>query len=44
MVNWLERLDANIEVYLFNVADKLLTNEDDRRENMESLSKNISSI
>ncbi|KAL5248358.1 hypothetical protein ACHWQZ_G017515 [Mnemiopsis leidyi] len=41
VVNWLERLDANIELYLFDVAEKLPTVEDDKKkkEATESLSR-----
>ena len=40
MVNRLERLAADIEIYLFDAADKLPTRTADRKEKVNPLSKN----
>ena len=40
-LNWLERLDAHIELYLFDVTDKLPTVEADKTKKVEELSKSI---
>ena len=41
IANWLERLEVSLDLYLFDISDKLTADATEKAEKMEALSNNI---
>ena len=41
IINWLERFEANLDIYLFDISEKLPTDAAQKTAKVEALSRNI---